>query len=166
MTIRPEREGDAAAIWDVNRTAFPTQAEADLVDSLRRHGASVVSLVADAGGFIVGHILFSPVTFAGGHGHGLGLAPLAVRPERQRQGIGSKLVCAGLAASREHGAGAIVVVGHSTFYPRFGFVPASRFGLRCEYDVADEVFMALELVPDALVGKGGLVRYHPAFAAL
>jgi putative acetyltransferase len=166
VTIRPERDGDAAAIRDVNRSAFPTPAEADLVDSLRREGAATVSLVADDGGSIIGHILFSPVTMAGGSGHVLGLAPMAVRPERQRQGIGSQLVPAGLEACRRAGAGAIVVVGHPAFYPRFGFVPAFRFGLRCEYDVADDVFMALELDPGALAGQGGLVRYHPAFADL
>jgi putative acetyltransferase len=123
--------------------------------------------VADDGGAIVGHILFSPVTVAvDSGGPVLGLAPLAVRPERQREGIGSQLVRAGLAAARERGAEAVVVVGHPGFYPRFGFVPASRFGLRCEYNVADEVFMALELVRDALTGTAGLVRYHPAFADL
>ena len=96
----------------------------------------------------------------------LGLAPTAVRPDRQRQGIGSQLVRAGLDAARKTGAAAVVVVGHARFYPRFGFVPASRFGLTCEYDVPDEVFMALELVPGFLAGPGGLVQYHPAFAEL
>src|SRR5262245_22134439 len=147
MTIRAEREGDADAIREVNLAAFPTAAEATLVDALRRQGASTVSLVAQHGS-IVGHILFSPVTLAGGHDAGiLGLAPLAVRPSSQRQGIGSQLVREGLDAVRQAGARAVVVVGHSAFYPRFGFVPASRFGLRCEYDVPDDLFMAMELVP-------------------
>ena len=165
VTIRFEREGDASAIYVVNRSAFETQAEADLVDRLRRDEASVVSLVADDEGTIVGHILFSPVTLTGHSASSiLGLAPMAVRPERQRQGIGSELVRAGLEACRKTNAEAVVVVGHPGFYPRFGFVPASRLGLSCEYDVADEIFMALELVRGALAGKSGLVRYHPAFA--
>ena len=77
-----------------------------------------------------------------------------------------RLVRAGLAACRQAGARAIVVVGHAAFYPRFGFVPASRFRLRCEYDVPDDVFMAVELDPGTLGARGGLVRYHPAFASL
>jgi putative acetyltransferase len=167
LTIRFEREGDAAAIREVNRTAFATQAEADLVDRLRQLEASVVSLVAQDGGSIDGHILFSRVSLTGREPLPiLGLAPLAVRPDRQRQGIGSQLVRAGLDAGRQTGAGAVVVVGHARFYPRFGFVPASRFGLTCEYDVPDEVFMALELVPGFFAGQGGLVQYHPAFAEL
>jgi putative acetyltransferase len=164
LTIRPERESEADAIRDVILAAFPTEAEANLVDALRRQGASTVSLVAEHGS-IVGHILFSPVTLVGPNdGAVLGLAPLAVRPANQRQGIGSQLVREGLDAVRKAGARVVVVVGHAGFYPRFGFVPASRFGLRCEYDVPDEVFMALELVPGSLAGRGGLVRYHPAFA--
>jgi putative acetyltransferase len=74
-------------------------------------------------------------------------------------------VRAGLDASRKRGAAAVVVVGHPAFYPRFGFIPASRFGLRCEYEVPDDVFMALELRPGVL-RTGGFVRYHPAFAEL
>jgi putative acetyltransferase len=166
LTIRFEREGDAAAIREVNQTAFATPAEADLVDRLRRLEASVVSLVAQDGGSLVGHILFSRVSLGREPRPILGLAPMAVRPNRQRQGIGSQLVRAGLDAGRKTGAGAVIVVGHAAFYPRFGFVPASRFGLSCEYDVPDEVFMALELVPGFLAGQGGLVHYHPAFADL
>ena len=165
LTIRPERRDDPDAIRALTAAAFPTPAEATLIDALRRRHASVISLVADDGGLVVGHILFSPVTLDGTDARMLGLAPMAVWPERQRHGIGSELVRAGLAASRERGAAAVVVVGHPAFYPRFGFVPASRFGLRCEYDVPDDVFMVLELIPGAL-RTGGLVRYHPAFADL
>ena len=90
---------------------------------------------------------------------------MAVLPERQRQGIGSELVRAGLDSSRQRGAAAVVVVGHPTFYPRFGFAPASRFGLRCDYAVPDVVFMALELRPGTL-RTAGFIRYHAAFAEL
>lgn len=165
LTIRPEREGDVEAIRVVNAAAFPSTAEANLVDALRRQRASIVSLVADEGGRVVGHILFSPVTLNDGEAEILGLAPMAVLPERQRQGIGSELVRAGLDSSRQRGAAAVVVVGHPTFYPRFGFAPASRFGLRCEYAVPDDVFMALELRPGTL-RTGGFIRYHAAFAEL
>ena len=165
LTIRPERDGDAEAIRSVVAAAFPTAAEAHLVDALRQQQAAVISLVADEGGQVVGHILFSPVTLDGADARMLGLAPMAVRPDRQRQGIGSALVRRGLDASRERGAAAVVVVGHPAFYPRFGFIPASRFAVRCEYDVPDDVFMALELTAGVL-RPGGLVRYHSAFADL
>ena len=165
LTIRPERSVDADAIRAVTAAAFPTPAEAALVDALRRQQAAVISLVAEDGGQVVGHILFSPVTLDGSDQGIVGLAPMAVSPGRQRQGIGSELVRAGLDATRDCGAAGVVVVGHPAFYPRFGFVPASRFGLRCEYDVPDDVFMALELSPGAL-RTGGFIRYHAAFADL
>ena len=94
----------------------------------------------------------------------MGLAPMAVLPARQRGGIGSALVRAGLDACRQLGCTAVVVLGHPAYYPRFGFQPASRFALGCEYDVPDEAFMALEVEPGSLVGKAGTIRYHRAFA--
>jgi putative acetyltransferase len=93
----------------------------------------------------------------------MGLAPMAVRLEYQNQGTGSALVRSGLQACREVGAPAVFVLGHPGFYPRFGFIPASRFGLNCEYDVPDEAFMALELEPGALLGAEGVVKFHPDF---
>lgn len=167
MNIRPERPADAAAIDAVNRAAFGQPAEATLVADLRDQASPLVSLVADAGSEIVGHVLFSPVTLTN---HAdvkiMGLAPMAVLPAMQRRGIGSTLARAGLDACTRLGYDAVVVVGHAQYYPRFGFRPASAFGLRCEYDVPDEVFMALELAPGRLAGKSGTIRYHPAFAGL
>jgi putative acetyltransferase len=165
LRIRAEEEADRAAVHAVNAAAFPTPAEADLVDALRAAGAARVSLVAEEDGAVVGHILFSPVTLPGHPGLALlGLAPMAVAPERQRQGIGSALVEAGLARCRELGCDAVVVLGHPEFYPRFGFVPSVRCGIGCEYPVPPEVFMLQELRPGALQGASGTVRYHPAFA--
>lgn len=121
--------------------------------------------MADDGGSIVGHILFSPVTLSG---HAelkiMGLAPMAVQPAEQRRGIGSALVRAGLERCRQRGCGAVVVLGHPEYYPRFDFLPASRFDIGCEYEVPDEVFMALEVEPGFLRGKSGTIRYHAAFA--
>ena len=94
----------------------------------------------------------------------MGLAPMAVRPPKQRQGVGAALVREGLVQCRALGCDAVVVLGHPRYYPRFGFLTASRWGLRCEYDVPDEVFMALELRARSLAGKAGVIRYHPAFA--
>jgi putative acetyltransferase len=94
----------------------------------------------------------------------MGLAPMAVVPAMQRHGVGSMLIRAGLDACACLGCDAVVVLGHAQYYPRFGFSPASMFGLRCEYDVPDEVFMALELQPGRLMGKSSTIRYHAAFA--
>ena len=167
MTIRPERAGDTGAIRAVNEAAFETSVEANLVDLLRDQASPLVSLVAEIDGAIRGHILFSPMALAsGGEAIVMGLAPMAVAPAHQRRGLGSALVLAGIESCRELPCDALVVLGHAAYYPRFGFQPASRFGLRSEYDVPDEVFMALELTPGALAGQSGTVRYHPAFAAL
>jgi putative acetyltransferase len=165
MHIRPELRGDIRSIRAVNLTAFETSTEADLVDVLRDQADPCVSLVAEEDGIILGHILFSPATLSAYPELKLmGLAPMAVVPGRQRQGIGSALVHEGLTACTKLGVGAVVVLGHAEYYPRFGFTPASRFGLSCEYDVADDVFMAVELEHGILRGKSGTVSYHPAFA--
>jgi putative acetyltransferase len=167
MQVRVEQPADIAAIRAVNLAAFPTSAEADLVDHLRREAEPFISLVAASRDGIVGHVAFSPVTLLSHPAvRVMGLAPMAVLPRSQQTGIGSALVRAGLTECARHGAAALVVLGHAGYYPRFGFVPASQFGLRSEYDVPDEVFMALELQAGALAGKGGTVRYHPAFADL
>ena len=167
INIRQEQSGDIAAIDDVNRAAFETAGEASLVRALREQAKPVVSLVAADGDRVIGHIMFSPVTLTS-HPEVriMGLAPMAVTPARQGQGVGSALVRAGLDECRRLGVDAVVLVGHAEFYPRFGFVPASRFRLGSEYDVPDDVFMAIELVDGALRGKAGVIRYHAAFAGL
>jgi putative acetyltransferase len=135
------------------------------VDALRSQATPIISVVAHDEGALVGHILFSPVSLTG---HDelkiMGLAPMAVVPAQQRRGIGSALVREGLERCRRLGYGAVVVLGHPEFYSRLGFVPASLFGVTSEYDVPDDVFMALELAAGALEGKAGTIRYHPSFA--
>jgi putative acetyltransferase len=165
VKIRPEQPGDVAAIDAVNRAAFNQPNEATLVVLLREQASPLVSLVAETDGELVGHVLLSPVTLTG-HADAtiMGLAPMAVVPAMQRRGIGSLLIRAGLDACARLGCVAVVVLGHAQYYPRFGFRPASAFGLRSEYDVPDEVFMALELVPGRLTGTSGTIRYHAAFA--
>ena len=164
VQVRPEVAADVPQIRDVNIQAFGASTEADLVDELRQQAQPLISLVADDGGALVGHIMFSPVTLLP---HPdlpiMGLAPMAVVPARQRHGIGSALVREGLGRCRQLDAAAVIVLGHVEYYPRFGFAPASRFGLRSEYPVPDDVFMALELRRDSLKGKSGTIRYHPAF---
>jgi putative acetyltransferase len=165
MLIRTEEESDWIAVHAVNAAAFETALEANLVDALRQQAQPVVSLVAEADQTVVGHILFSPVSLAG-HPDAMimGLAPMAVAPDHQRQGIGSALVSAGLERCKQLGFGAVVVLGHPEYYPRFGFSPSSRFGIGCEYEVPEEVFMVLELQPGYLRGSSGTIKYHAAFS--
>jgi len=167
LTIRREQPGDADAITRINELAFGQPAEAKLVSELRAHGKIILSLVAEEnrGRALIGHILFSPVTIdtSGGQVTAAGLAPMAVLPDHQRGGIGSRLVREGLAELQRLGHEAVVVLGHPTYYPRFGFQRASGFGLRCTFDSPDESFMAMELRPGALAGRAGLVRYLPEF---
>ena len=167
MRIRPETEGDRAAVRAVNEAAFETSVEADLVETLRGKGVSVVSLVAEVDGKIVGHVLFSPVSLMEHADLNLvGLGPMAVVPDYQRKGVGSALVREGLRCCKDLGSCAVVVVGHSGYYPRFGFAPASQYSLRSEYDVPDDVFMVAELDDGALTGAAGLVRYDDVFAGV
>lgn len=164
MIIRDEQPEDIATIHRINAATFNTETEANLVDELRVHNIVTTSLVAEQNGKLVGHILFSPVTLSPHSELKLtALAPMAVLPEYQNQGIGSALVETGVEACRKQGFDGIVVLGHSHYYPRFGFVPASRFGLRSPFNVSDEVFMALELKEGALKGLNALVQFHPAF---
>lgn len=166
ITIREENDSDIPAIRRVNELAFGREVEGQLVDALRDAGAATLSLVATEGDEIVGHILFSPVTIEceEGKSEALGLAPLAVVPAHQKKGIGKKLAQEGLKKLKEMGWSAVVVIGHPEYYPHFGFMPASKYGLRCEFEEAGDAFMALELVSGSLAGKAGLMRLHPVFA--
>ena len=168
VTVRSETPGDVSEIRRVNEQAFGTPAEANLVEALRDGGKAVLSLVAVEDNRVVGHLLLSAVTIESGEPvdetfSAIGLGPMAVLPEHQRKGIGSLLIETALNTSRKAGHDCVVLVGHAEYYPRFGFVPASRFGLKCEYDVPDEVFMAIELRELALSGHKGIVRYQPEF---
>lgn len=165
ITIRAENAEDIPAVRRVNELAFGQPDEAALVDALRAASDPQISLVALADGQVVGHIFFSPVSIEseGSSSSALGLAPMAVLPEYQRQGVGSQLVREGLRECRRIGYNVVVVLGHPAYYPRFGFIPASRKGLRSEYAVPDEAFMVAELEPGALGGRRGLVKYRPEF---
>ena len=162
-TIRSEVASDVAAIHAVHVAAFPTDAEARLVDALREAGRLSVSLVAEEDGLVIGHITFSPVTTGDTPG-GLGLAPVAVHPDAQRRGVGGMLILDGLKAAARTGAAFVVVLGHAAYYPRFGFRRADELGLSNEYGAGAE-FMAMELVPGSLAA-GGLVQYAPEFQVL
>ena len=165
--VRFEQPGDESAVRETNALAFDGPLEARLVDALRdslRGTPDYLSLVATIDKHVVGHILFTPITIEPARNCPIaGLAPMAVRPEHQRAGIGGQLIRAGLKECRRSGYSAVVVLGHPEYYPRFGFVPAHTFGLTCEFPSPPEAFMAIELEPKALGGIRGLVRYLPQF---
>ena len=164
IEIREELTTDTGAIREVNRQAFGQGQEGHIVDALRSNGAALLSLVAVVDGQIVGHIMYSPATID--HVTGAGLAPMAVLPEYQRQGIGSQLVETGNQKLKDSGCPFIVVLGHADYYPRFGFQPASNFGLHCQWPVPDNVFMALILDTGKMQGVSGLVKYRDEFSSV
>lgn len=175
ITIREELPQDRESIRLVNEKAFgqPVEefwgapsnppGEADLVDALRERGLARLSLVAELEGQIVGHILFSAIEIVSPDRavDALALAPMAVLPQYQRMGIGSRLIQNGLQRCREAGHRIAIVLGHPSYYPRFGFSPELASQLQSKY--AGEAFMALELVPGALKDVAGEVRYSPPF---
>ena len=164
IEIRKERLSDIAAIRDLNRRAFEQDQEANIVDALRSNGAAWLSLVARLNDQVVGHIMYSPRAVDQVTGAGLG--PMAVLPEHQRQGVGSKLVEAGNRQLKDTGCPFIVVVGHADYYPRFGFRPASAQGITCEWEVPDDVFMLLVLDPNKMRGVSGLAKYRHEFSSV
>lgn len=161
--IRNEADCDRESIFDVNLRAFPTPAEAKLVNELRAGGFVRVSLVAEIEGQIVGHILFSdlPIVTSQGTVSALSLAPMAVVPEHQCQGIGSELIRRGFEACREQGHRIVVVLGEPHFYRLFGF--SSDLARTLESPFSGDAFMAIELVPGSLSGISGRVEYPPPF---
>jgi len=165
LIIRPEQPEDIPTIRHVHNLAFGQPNEADLVDALRRASVLTISLVAVQDSHIVGHIAFSPVTISSDTTtiEAIGLGPMAVLPEFQHQGIGSRLVESGLEACRQTDYGIIIVLGHPEYYPRFGFTPSKPHGIVWERDVPEEVFMVKELKEGALAQMQGVVKYNPEF---
>lgn len=164
ITIRPESPGDAGAIEQVTASAFEkalhtNHAEQFIVNALRRAGRLTVSLVAEDDGRIVGHVAVSPVSISSGAAGWFGLGPISVLPDRQRQGIGARLMKAALAELRRLGAAGCVLLGDPDYYRRFGFAP--RAGLVLP-DVPPEYFQALSFTGD---WPSGMVSYHEAFDA-
>jgi predicted N-acetyltransferase YhbS len=165
--IRPEMIDDYASITEVNDLAFGQKNEGQLILRLRGTKKFIpeLSLVAEIDSRIVGHILFYPIEIKSDDRvfPSLALAPMAVLPEYRKQGIGSKLIEEGLKRARRLGFKSVIVLGHAAYYPRFGFEPASRWGIRPPFEVPDDVFMALELVRDGLKNIKGTVEYPKEF---
>jgi putative acetyltransferase len=167
IQIRAERSGDLEDIRQINDAAFKGGNESRLVEAIRNSELFVpeLSLAAEVEGKLIGHILFSIVSIKSDDIEvpTLALAPMAVEPEYQNQGVGSKLVIGGLKRAKELGFEHVVVLGHPEFYPRFGFVPASTKGIDSPFPVPDEVFMALEIKEGSLNEIKGKIVYPPAF---
>ncbi len=165
LTIRPETPEGVESIGYVIEQVFGQESESELIEKLRNRGVLTISLVALQNGETVGHIAFSLVVIESGLSsfEAIALAPMAVLPAYQRQGIGRQLVRAGLEECRRLGHEIIVLVGHPDYYPRFGFVPARPTGIECEFEVPEEAWMILELREGALAGRRGTVRFQPEF---
>ena len=163
ISIRPEQQADIHEIGDLNKLVFGQDNEAKLVDFVRGSNNFIpeLSLVAISYDKIIGYILLSRVTITNGEFRhpSLGLAPMMVHPEYQRRGIGAKLITHGLHIASDLGFSSVLVLGHEYYFPKFGFLPATRWNIRPPFDVPAEVFMALELVPNALKYVSGIVEF-------
>lgn len=162
LSIRAERQGDEAAIRALTAAAFAGLPYSDgseprIIDAMRDDGDLALSLVAETGGEILGHVAFSPVTLEGGEDGWFGLGPVSVHPDRQRRGIGTRLIEAGIAELHLRGARGIVLVGDPAYYARFGFERDPRLAYP---HPGGEHLQRLILSGE---GTGGVVRYAPAF---
>ncbi len=168
LTIRQEYPADHVSVDGLLRAAFGGDDEAILVQQLRLCQAFVqeLSLVAIYEGNVTGHILFTELpVYSDGRLQtmSLALAPLSVLPGYQGRGIGTALTREGLEVARRLGYASAVVLGHAEYYPRFGFAPAGKWGIRAPFDVPGDHFMAVELVADSLKGVPGMVHYAAPF---
>jgi putative acetyltransferase len=168
MIIREEQPEDQAGVYEVEALAFGRNAEADLVDELRKNGKVTLSLVAEEEGKILGHVLFSPgwIEGPGGKTAVEGMGPVAVVPDRQGQGIGSALIREALKQMRQAGRRLIIVEGNPRYYIRFGFIEATLFGITCEFNPPPGCFMVRALAEGALEGVSGTAHYAEEFRSV
>jgi putative acetyltransferase len=166
LAVRPATGGDAGAIRAVHLAAFPTSAEADLVTRLDEDRDSEISLVAEQGGRVVGHVMLSRMSVSAGDRafRALGLGPVGVLPGAQGSGVGSALVRAALAVAGTLGEEVVFVLGEPDYYTRFGFSAEAAVPFASPY--AGPCFMALWLRPNPAVPAPGSAAYAPAFGAL
>jgi putative acetyltransferase len=166
IKIREEIFQDIDAIRAINNQAFGQPQEANIADKLRANCDGLLSLVALQDEKIIGHTLFSPVTIEGSFGmlKGMGLAPMAVLAQFQRQGVGSELVQAGIESLRKSKCPFIIVLGRPEYYPRFGFERASRYRIKSQWEgVPDQAFMILRLDKTRTNDVSGLAKYRDEF---
>ena len=169
IKIREEKESDFASVYEINKTALGQDMEADLVDSLRKNTEVFIpelSMVATIDNEVVGHILFTKIKIVNSgleEFESLALAPMAVKPGLQKNGIGGQLIKSGLNKARELNFRSVIVLGHEHYYPNFGFIPADKWNIKSPFDVPSNVFMGLELVEDGLKNISGTVKYSKEF---
>ncbi|MFL2105058.1 GNAT family N-acetyltransferase [Desemzia sp. FAM 23991] len=172
VTVRQETKKDYIETEAVVEEAFKNEEYTDhtehfLVARLRKSTAFIpeLSLVAEENSRIVGHVLLTRISIENDSDNyeSLALAPVSFLPDYQNQGIGSKLILDALSKARELGYRSVIVMGHDKYYPRFGFKPASIFGIESPFEVPDEAFMALELKEDSLEKVSGKVVYSKPF---
>ncbi len=166
IKIREERVEDYKAVREINDNAFGQPEEGRIVDKIREACGKIISLVAVEDEKVVGHIFFSPavINYNGKAIKGMGLAPMAVHPDYQNNGIGSLLVNEGIKRVKETSSTFIIVLGHEKYYPRFGFETASKFGIKPQWKgVPDEAFMIMILDKEAMAGVSGVATYKKEF---
>jgi putative acetyltransferase len=167
LSLRAEKPVDRDAIAAVTAAAFGKQREARMVDAIRATDGFVpeLSLVAELAGAIVGHLMLSYVELEGSSRRVLELAPMSVHPERQRRGVGSALIRESLRRAERRSEPLVLVLGHRSYYPRFGFRPASELGIRPpDASIADEAFMAIALRAYDRALRGRVV-FPPSFSS-
>lgn len=169
IKIRQETKDDFTEVFELVRRAFGQNDEAKLVDALRNNPTAFVpelSLVATNDNNIVGHILFTKIKITVDNVtefDSLALAPMAVKPDIQKKGIGGQLIRAGLDIARKLNFKSVMVLGHKHYYPKFGFEPASKWRIQSPFDVPTEVFMGIELIEGGLENVSGTVNYPKEF---
>lgn len=168
IIVRQESPTDYPAIYNVNIAAFKRSEEANLVDRLRSTNSFVpdLSMVATAEGKVIGYILFTKINIVGENCNeeSLALAPIAIHPEWQSKGVGSTLIRNGLNKAKDIGYKSVVVLGHQDYYPRFGFIPTNKWGIKPPFNVPAQLFMGLELQENAFADMNGtVVTYSKEF---
>ena len=168
LIIRTERADDYEAVFKINSQVFDTDGEAKLVNSLRSANIDLISLVAELSGKVVGHILFSPVSIEGASSalKVFGLGPMAISPNVQKKGIGSKLIQTGLEQCRKKSVDAVFVLGYPEFYTKCGLQLARPLGFFFQDQKFDPYFMVVELTLDCLKDSSGEILYHPLFGEM
>ncbi|MCO5231340.1 MAG: N-acetyltransferase [Chitinophagales bacterium] len=169
LIVRTETFDDFEAVFNINHIAFGQDGEAKLVEALRKNLAVFIpklSIVATLNDEVVGHILFTKITIKSDTRtsyESIALAPMAVKPEFQKSGIGGQLITKGLEEARDLGFQSVIVLGHEHYYPKFGFEPAVRWNIKAPFEVPVNAFMAIELVADGLKDVSGTVIYPKEF---
>jgi len=168
VKIKQEIESDYSNVYELNRTAFEQESEPKLIELLRTSDAFIpeLSLIATIDNNLVGHILFTKIIIKDDNGNefnSLALAPMAVKPDLQKKGIGGQLIRYGLGKAKELGYKSIIVLGHEQYYPKFGFVSTEKWNIKAPFDVPKNVFMGIELVKNGLTGITGTVQYPKEF---